>query len=155
MTRIGTTIAFACFASAAPVAAQEAPQLDWLVGRWCAEAEKGRFTCEDWKPMADGVMQGETKVFYAQHTVEAESMRITARAGQLVYRAEPAGQEPTEFHAVAMPAAQAVRFENRAHDYPQVVRYWREGDVLNAEISLADGSKARRWAYRLYRGVKP
>jgi len=38
-------------------------------------------------------------------------------------------------------------FENRDHDYPQRIRYWREGEVLMAEISLADGSKPMRWRY--------
>jgi hypothetical protein len=40
-----------------------------------------------------------------------------------------------------------VTFFNVAHDYPQRIRYWREGDVLNAEIALKDGSKPMRWVY--------
>ncbi len=39
-------------------------------------------------------------------------------------------------------------FANAAHDYPQRIRYWREGETLNAEISLLDGSKAMRWQYK-------
>ncbi|MGY4397037.1 hypothetical protein ACVWZA_002228 [Sphingomonas sp. UYAg733] len=34
-----------------------------------------------------------------------------------------------------------------AHDYPQRIRYWREGKILNAKISLSYGSKRMRWSY--------
>jgi hypothetical protein len=39
-------------------------------------------------------------------------------------------------------------FANPAHDYPQRIRYWLEGNALNAEISRIDGSKTVRWTYR-------
>jgi hypothetical protein len=41
-----------------------------------------------------------------------------------------------------------VTFVNAVHDYPQRIRYWREGEEMFAEISLADGSKPVRWRYR-------
>jgi hypothetical protein len=42
-----------------------------------------------------------------------------------------------------------VRFENRAHDYPQVVRYEQmPDDGLLATIMMADGSRAMRWLFR-------
>ena len=40
-----------------------------------------------------------------------------------------------------------LTFVNTTHDYPQRIRYWREGEFLMAEIALADGSKAKRWRY--------
>jgi hypothetical protein len=40
-----------------------------------------------------------------------------------------------------------ITFVNAAHDYPQRIRYWRDGRDLMAEVSLADGSKAQRWRY--------
>jgi hypothetical protein len=40
-----------------------------------------------------------------------------------------------------------VTFLNAEHDFPQRVRYWREGRELVAEISLKDGTKAQRWRY--------
>ena len=44
--------------------------------------------------------------------------------------------------------AHEVVFANPAHDYPQRVRYWREGDLLKAEIALADGLRAMAFTYR-------
>ena len=40
-----------------------------------------------------------------------------------------------------------IEFSNPAHDYPQRIRYWREGDTLHAEIALLDGSRAVQWSY--------
>ena len=40
-----------------------------------------------------------------------------------------------------------MTFVNETHDYPQRIRYWREGMALNAETSLMDGSSAERWSY--------
>jgi hypothetical protein len=44
--------------------------------------------------------------------------------------------------------AKSVTFVNSAHDYPQRVRYVVTDSGLDAEISLADGSKPNRWSYR-------
>ena len=43
---------------------------------------------------------------------------------------------------------EAIEFANPANDYPQRIRYWRQGKLLMAEISQIDGSKAVRWNYR-------
>ena len=45
-------------------------------------------------------------------------------------------------------SARSVEFINTEHDYPQRIRYELRNGRLMAEISLANGSKARRWTYR-------
>ena len=60
--------------------------------------------------------------------------------------ASPSGQARTQFDW-APGAGPGVAFVNLENDYPQRVRYWREGEQLHAEISLADGSKTVRWRY--------
>ncbi|WP_066800028.1 DUF6265 family protein [Sphingomonas soli] len=128
--------------------AQDTP-LGWLEGQWCTDADaRGRVTCETWTA-EKGLLIGVSERSVSEGPVQVlERMRISAEPGQLVFHADPVGQEGGDFHAMGAQPPQSVRFENPAHDYPQVIRYWREGDMLNAEISLADGSKARRWAYR-------
>lgn len=132
------------------VSGQEATPspFDWLVGRWCTEPKGEAQSCESWTPMDAGVMRGEGTTRTARAT-RREAMRITVDQSGAFFHAEPDGQAPTDFRAVMVdPAARAVTFENRAHDYPQRVRYWREGELLIAEISLADGTKPQRWTYR-------
>ena len=53
---------------------------------------------------------------------------------------------PVEF-AMTGQTAESIQFSNPAHDYPQRIRYWRDGKTLNAEIALIDGSRAVQWSY--------
>lgn len=124
-------------------------QLGWLVGKWCTEPKAGRTVCETWTPMgADKLMHGVT-VTTSPKGEQREQMRISGEGAALVFHAEPAGQAPADFPAKpGGGGAQSVEFLNTAHDYPQRIRYWREGEMLMAEIALADGSKPMRWAYR-------
>ncbi|HEX8300234.1 DUF6265 family protein [Sphingomonas sp.] len=132
------------------LAPEPEPDLSWLIGEWCTETSKvttDRQTCETWSPMVKGVMQGRTRVRH-ERFFTVEPMRMTVEPGRLVFHSKPPKQKAADFYAVGAQPAMSIRFENRTHDYPQVVRYWREGELLMAEISLADGSKPSRWTYR-------
>ena len=65
----------------------------------------------------------------------------------MTYYGAPGGQNRTPFNWVASDE-QSVTFVNESHDYPQRIRYWRDGKELVAEIALKDGSKAVSWRYR-------
>ncbi|MBC9033138.1 hypothetical protein IAG41_12130 [Sphingomonas sp. JC676] len=131
---------------AAPIA--QDPPLGWLVGEWCTEPSQGEQTCERWAPMAKHEMRGVSETRRGAETVSAETMRIIDHAGRLVFHAEPKGQAAADFQSTVRDYAPSeLTFENRAHDYPQRVRYWRDGELLMAEISLADGGKPMRWTY--------
>jgi len=67
--------------------------------------------------------------------------------GKLAYWASPQGGERVAFPMVSQGPREIV-FANPAHDYPQRIRYWMEGDALNAEISMTGGGKSMRWSYR-------
>ena len=58
----------------------------------------------------------------------------------------PNGGAPVEFAWVGQDD-RSIEFANPAHDFPQRIRYWREGNKLNAEIALIDGGRAIRWSY--------
>ncbi|WP_052507692.1 DUF6265 family protein [Sphingomonas hengshuiensis] len=123
-----------------------APVPLWMVGTWCTAPTNGRQMCERWEGDPQGGLSGVAEVRRDGAVSPGETMRIAQQGGVLVFHAEPRGQAPTDFRAI-MVSADAITFENRAHDYPQRVRYWREGAALMAEISLADGSKPMRWTF--------
>ncbi|WP_404336784.1 DUF6265 family protein [Sphingomonas sp. MMS12-HWE2-04] len=128
---------------------QAAGPLDWLVGTWCTAPDNGAYMCESWAPMDGGVMRGEARRVKDGGVTIGETMRIRSGKSGMFLHAEPKGQSPADFRAVRIdPKLQAVTFENRTHDYPQRIRYWIEQGRLMAEISMADGGKPRRWAYR-------
>jgi Domain of unknown function (DUF6265) len=82
-------------------------------------------------------------------TVSFEHMRIERDAdATLVFWALPGGKNATRFVAVHADGDDVI-FENSANDYPQRVRYWREGKELKAQISLLDGSKPMDFSWRM------
>ena len=52
----------------------------------------------------------------------------------------------TMFPAIAE-GVRDISFANPDHDYPQRIRYWREGRLLMAETAKMDGSQTQSWTY--------
>jgi hypothetical protein len=131
---------------AAPPASVEA--LGWLGGTWEMSGPDGRWTEEHWTAPRGGMMIGGSRSGEGPALKEWEFLRIAAGLdGVPVYAASPGGGAAVPFRLVeAGPVS--VTFENRAHDYPQRIRYARDGQVLTATISRIDGSGARSWRYR-------
>jgi len=137
---------------AAPVAAaEETPPLPgWMAGCW-EQVEGERWTEECWTAPRAGTMLGSSRSGRGDTLIEWETMQIlpgdAASGPGPVFWGSPRGAARTAF-AWRPDAGPGIAFVNAAHDYPQRIRYWREGENLIAEIALADGSKPRRWTYR-------
>jgi hypothetical protein len=131
----------AMLAEQAPPAAMPA----WMAGCW----ERGgseSWTEECWTGARAGQMMGSSRSGKGEALQWYEHTRITAEAGVITFCALPKGQAGGCFKATKATESEIV-FENDAHDYPQRIRYWRDGKDLAAEISLKDGSKAAQWRY--------
>jgi hypothetical protein len=125
--------------------AQDA-RFGWLAGDWREEAS-GRWTTEHWQARPDGSMAGTSSSGQDGIAKESEAMTIALDGDVAVFVAMPRdAQTPTPFRETAH-GVQDVTFMNAGHDYPQRIRYWREGEALLAEISMADGSQPMRWHY--------
>jgi hypothetical protein len=135
--------------AAAEPAAQPAQALpDWLHGAWAESGPDQRWADEYWTPARGDMMIGAARMGDGGRLLMFEHTRIIRdAAGNLVFVAQPRGAPPAEFPLVDS-GAQMLEFANAAHDYPQRIRYWREGPVLRARTSLMDGSKAMEWRYR-------
>jgi len=81
-----------------------------------------------------GTMMGMGRTVRGDSTVEWEHLRIAAEGDTLVYHAIPSGQPAAAFRAISV-SADAVTFEDKAHDFPQRVIYRRAGaDSLHARV---------------------
>ncbi|OYW46573.1 MAG: hypothetical protein B7Z08_12105 [Sphingomonadales bacterium 32-68-7] len=139
--------ALALLMLAAPLTAQEQPELPaFLAGAW--EQRTGdTWADEFWTPPRGGMMIGAARIGRGEVLREFEHTRIVRKPdGSLSFFAQPRGVPPTEFPLVAS-GPQMVEFASAAHDYPQRIRYWREGRLLKARISKMDGSDAMEWSY--------
>lgn len=67
-------------------------------------------------------MFGASRTVIGGAVRESEFLRMAARGDTIVYTAIPSGQRETDFRSTAVGSAEMV-FENRAHDFPQVIRY--------------------------------
>ena len=135
---------------AAPLSAQTVakPVLPaWLAGTWAMQ-DGASWADELWTDPRGGVMVGIGRSGFGSDLKSWEVTRIVTRKdGSLAYVAQVDGQPAIEFPLVLI-SAEAIEFANPAHDYPQRIRYWRQGKLLMAEISKLDGSQTMRWNYR-------
>lgn len=99
------------------------------------------------RPRGD-LMIGSAREGNGEKILHWEWMRIERDGdGRPVFYASPKGAPPASFPAVKS-TVDEVEFVNAAHDFPQRVRFVRTTTGIDAEISLADGSKPMRWSYR-------
>jgi hypothetical protein len=145
-------ILLALCAVPAPPAASPGPEaqlaaLSWMVGGWAGE-EGGSFTEEHWLAPRGGTMLGVNRTVKGGRSAAFEFLRIEARADGLVYLASPGGKPATAFRAREV-SAERVVFENKDHDFPQRVVYWRAEGALHARIEgvVAGTVSAREWRW--------
>lgn len=138
---------------AVPAAAQE-PQLPaWMAGCW-QMTEGDAWTDECWMTPRHGVMLGASRSGAGSELTTWEAMQIILEPAparedatpKLTFWASPNGNGRTAFE-LAPSDRSGVTFVNLANEYPQRIRYWRDGDLLRAEISRADGSEAQGWSF--------
>lgn len=112
-------------------------QFAWLSGHWCGRQDDARIE-ETWTTPAGAALLGVGRTLVGEGMQSFEYMRIEERDGKPHFVAQPGGAPPTAF-ALGAHDAQSATFNNPANDFPQTVRYWREGAALRAEISGPDG----------------
>lgn len=125
--------------SPTPRASGPLAELAWLSGQWRSQDDEGRVTLERWALPRGTTMLGNAETLEGERTTHWEQLRIEARPdGGVVFIASPAGQATTEF-ARTPTEGQVLELRNPEHDFPVLIRYSREGDVLAARVEGADG----------------
>lgn len=123
----------------------------WLTGCWEQES-RDSWTEECWNDPRAGIMMGSGRSGSEKRLKDWEVMQIQITdtddpaIPKMTFYGAPGGQNRTPFTWVPS-SEKGVTFVNEGHDYPQRIRYWREGRELIAEVSLKDGTNARQWRY--------
>jgi hypothetical protein len=119
----------------------------FLAGCW-EQRQADRWTEECWTGPRGGLMIGSGRDGVGDTVRHWEWMRIERGTdGAVSFYGSPKGAAPVTFRLTHSSADEAV-FVNPSHDYPQRIRYRRTTTGIDAEISLADGSRPNRWTYR-------
>jgi hypothetical protein len=129
------------------------PMPAFLAGCWEQQRDQGLWTEECWTDARGGLMMGASRNGRGDKVANWEWARIERGAdGTPTFHASPMGAPVVVFTA-SEADAKSITFVNVSHDYPQRVRYQVTETGLDAEISLADGSKPNRWTYRRTAGA--
>lgn len=134
-------------AVAQPAAAPVLP--GWMAGCWI-EQKDAAWTEECWTSAKGDVMIGSGRSGRGDRVTSWETMQILRESASLAFYGAPRALNRTRFaqRPGGRPGGQGVTFVNPGHDFPQRISYWREGEFLVAEASLADGSRAQRWRFK-------
>ena len=117
--------------------------LAWMSGCW--ENLDGDYR-EVWSAPDHGYLFGYALSLKGNAVSYFEQSRI-APGKHYVFNVYPAGKGPVLFREAERDKTSVV-FTNPDHDYPQRIRYARDGKRMTAEISLMDGSKGTGFAFR-------
>ena len=132
---VGAAMLLVASGSPASLRSDRSPigQVAWIAGCW-ERSSGNRIVEEQWMRPRGGTMLGMARTVRGDSIVEWEHLRIATEGDTLVYHAIPSRQAPAAFRAISV-SADAVTFEDRAHDFPQRVIYRRAGtDSLHARI---------------------
>ena len=146
------TLLAALLTTASTLAAAQSPtaaDLAWMGGSWIQEGANERVS-ETWLGPGNGLLVGVNLTTWANGRKSFEFLRIADTPSGPSYFASPGGRPPVEFK-LKESAAQRVIFENAAHDFPQRVLYWRDGEVLVARIEGTAKGKERSEEWRFTR----
>jgi hypothetical protein len=152
-TRYLLSLIAAVWLAAAPLAAQDsnAPLRSelpgWMAGAW--EMQDGaNWSDEVWTLPRGGMMLGMARTGFGSKLEMWESTRIVVKPdGRISFYAQPRGDAAVEF-PMTQSGEDSVEFSNARNSFPQRIRYWRQGQLLLAEIARLDGSNAVRWSFR-------
>jgi hypothetical protein len=105
----------------------------WLVGCWVTPDKSAQ---EVWVADGDRSLAGFGVTISESAVAFYEVLSIKqSDDGTWTYTAHPSGQESASFVVVEM-REKSVVFANPKHDYPQEIRYSRDGNQLYATVSL-------------------
>ena len=129
------------------------PMPAFLAGCWEQKRDDGGWTEECWTDPRGGLMIGSGRDGKGDAVRHWEWMRIERNTdGSVTFFGSPKGAPAVGFKATQADG-KSITFINASHDYPQRVRYVATESGLDAEVSLADGSKPERWTYQRTAGA--
>lgn len=122
-----------------------------LLGDWIDSTSSDSFVVhESWRPLDDSTLIGRGHVLAGGDTVFIEALRLAIRGNNMIYAALPGGENAgtfTEFRAVPS-GRDTLLFTNHANDFPQHIRYLRDGNGWKAAIYGAEQGRLREEHFR-------
>jgi hypothetical protein len=121
--------------------------LSWMAGSWSG-VTKGIEMEEHWTVPKGNSMIGLHRDVAKGRTMAFEFLRMEQQGDRIVYLSMPNGRSPATPFPLKEVLGTRVVFENPAHDFPQRIIYWKNGNDLRARIEGTMNGKAASEEWR-------
>ncbi|ROI05015.1 hypothetical protein EGI16_06735 [Chryseobacterium sp. G0240] len=115
---------------------EKAENFDWLLGKWQrTKKEQGKTTIEYWEKTNNLEYNGVGFTTQNNDTISQEQMKIIKNDGKWNLLVKTL--EEKEFIRFEMSDIETDKFEfkNDTLDFPKLIKYWKNGDKINASVS--------------------
>ncbi len=109
---------------------------DWLVGKWKGlEKQEGKETFELWIKRDNNHYWGHGFVMKGEDTIWQEKMNLFNPDTNWVLQVQTPGNNDLVSFGVTKYGKESFTVENRNHDFPKSICYWKEPGKLKAIVS--------------------
>ena len=118
------------------ITVEESENFDWLLGKWKRlNEEEGKTTFENWEKISDTEYSGIGFTMQNTDTIKQENIGLlkVGKHWDLVVKVPEESQSVT-FKGVNHVADQFT-CENNTIDFPNRIKYWKQGDNMHAMVS--------------------
>ena len=129
------------------MSARAADMPSWMAGSWTGSSAGVKME-EHWTTADGSLMLGMHRDIAANGKTSFEFLRIEKRGDSLVFLAMPGGKPATPF-AMKSITNDKIVFENKEHDFPQRILYWRNGAKLCARVegTIQGKAESEEWCW--------
>lgn len=116
---------------------EKSENFDWLLGKWkrLNEEEEGKETFENWNKINETEYFGIGFTMQNGDTIKQEKIRLTKTSGKWNLTVKV----PEEFESITFKVIShnetEFTCENNEIDFPNKIKYWKNGNRINAMIS--------------------
>jgi len=109
---------------------------DWLLGSWKRNnEEKGKETFEIWKRNSKSEYVGIGFTMQNNDTLKQENIRLIKSNNKWTLEVKTQDEPTPTLFPVTSYSEKEFVCENKELDFPKLIKYWKNGDKINALVS--------------------
>ena len=134
------SIVFVCIITShfsySQVSANDFNKLNWLEGEWNrTNVKPGRIGNEKWIKLSDHEFKGWGITMKGADTAFVEKLQLIVKDDKIYYVADTPQNPAPVYFVLTLLSNDRFECENRAHDFPKKIAYYKEGNSIKATIS--------------------
>ena len=112
---------------------------DWLLGNWKRNNEEdGKETFEVWTKISSSEYYGIGFTMQNNDTLKQEKIRLVKSGGKWDLEVQPQDEPNPIIFNMTSYSDQEFICENKTLDFPKLIKYWKNGNKINALVSGDD-----------------